>query len=91
LNKSLPEVDVSSSDFGRITQGATKHLLSLVYLTRGYKTFASSTDFAKSAQLAEEVISNGNYTLLSSFADVFKADNQKIKKLFSLFNTMQAV
>lgn len=81
LNKSLPEVDVSSSDFGRITQGATKHLLSVVYLTRGYKTFASSTDFAKSAQLAEEVISNGNYTLLSSFADVFKADNQKNKEI----------
>ena len=77
LNASGSGVDVTTSEFGRVTQGAVNHLLSLVHLTRGYKTFAVADDFAKSAQYAEQVISGGNYSLLSSFADVFKPTNQK--------------
>ncbi|MEI6946437.1 RagB/SusD family nutrient uptake outer membrane protein [Paraflavisolibacter sp. H34] len=78
-------VDPASADFGRVTQGAVKHLQSLVYLSRGYKPFGARADFEKAAQLAEEVIGGGQYTLLSSFADVFRADNQKNKEiLFSV-------
>jgi starch-binding outer membrane protein, SusD/RagB family len=81
LNAALPNVDVTTSEFGRVTQGAVKHLLSLIYLTKGYKQFGSSADFTKSAQLAEEVISSGGYTLLPSFADVFNPSNQKNKEI----------
>lgn len=81
LNAALPNLDPTSAEFGRVTQGAVKHLLALVHLTRGYKTFAAATDFSKAAQYAEEVIGGGNYNLLPSFADVFKADNQKNKEI----------
>ncbi|REA63785.1 RagB/SusD family nutrient uptake outer membrane protein [Dyadobacter luteus] len=77
LNASVGGVDVTTTEFGRVTKGAANHLLSLVHLTRGYKAFASVDDFAKSAQYAEQVISSGNYSLLSSFADVFLPTNQK--------------
>jgi hypothetical protein len=77
LNASLGNAPATTAEFGRVTQGAVKHLLSLVHLTRGYKSFAASEDFAKAAQYAEEVITGGNYSLLSSFADVFKSTNQK--------------
>jgi hypothetical protein len=77
LNASVGGVDVTTTEFGRVTKGAANHLLSLVHLTRGYKTFAAGDDFAKSAQYAEQVISGGNYSLLPSFADVFLPTNQK--------------
>ncbi|MEJ6979459.1 RagB/SusD family nutrient uptake outer membrane protein [Pedobacter sp. P351] len=79
LNASLTEltgVTKANTQFGRVTPGAVKHLLSLIHLTRGYKTFGTSDDFTKSAQLAEEVIAS-NYVLLPSFADVFKMSNEK--------------
>ncbi|QHV94307.1 RagB/SusD family nutrient uptake outer membrane protein [Spirosoma endbachense] len=81
LNAAVASVDVTTTDFGRVTQGVVKHLLSLIYLTKGYKTFGTSTDFTKSAQYAEEVISGANYTLLPAFTDVFRADNQKNKEI----------
>jgi hypothetical protein len=87
LTSALPDLDAdpSKTDFGRATQGAVEHLLSLVYLTRGYKSFGTIADFQKSAQLAEELISSPYYTLLPSFADVFKPGNEKNKEiLFSV-------
>lgn len=81
LNQALPNLEPASAEFGRVTQGAVKHLLSLVHLTRGYKPFAVNTDFSKAAQYAEELTGGSSYTLLGSFADVFRADNQKNKEI----------
>lgn len=77
LNASVTSVDAATVEFGRVTQGAVKHLLSLVHLTRGYKAFGGSADFTKAAQYAEEVIAAGNYKLVPAFADVFKSTNQQ--------------
>jgi hypothetical protein len=81
LNTALNSVDVSTSDFGRVTQGAVKHLLALVYLTRGYKTYGTADDFTKAAQYADQVITSGGYTLLPNFADVFAYTNQMNKEI----------
>ena len=81
LNDAVNGVDATTADFGRVTKGAIKHLLSLVYLTRGYKSIGTSADFTKAAQLAEEVISSGAYNLLPNFADVFSPTNQKNKEI----------
>lgn len=81
LNAAVSSLDAATPDFGRATQGAAKHLLALVYLTRGYKSFGAGTDFTKAAQLAEEVTSSGTYTLLPAFADVFNPGNQKNKEI----------
>ncbi|WP_320167741.1 RagB/SusD family nutrient uptake outer membrane protein [Mangrovibacterium marinum] len=69
----LPSVP---SEFGRVTKGAANHLLSLVYLTRGYKSFADANDFSNAASLADAVISSGTYSLQNSFAAVFDRDNE---------------
>lgn len=81
LNAAVTSVDATTPDFGRVTQGAAKHLLALIYLTRGYKTFGASADFTRSAQLCEEVIGSGANTLLPNFADVFNPTNQKNKEI----------
>ena len=83
LTDALPnlEADPGKVEPGRVTQGAVKHLLSLLYLTRGYKSFAANTDFQTSAQLAEELISSPYYALLPSFADVFKPGNERNKEI----------
>ncbi len=60
LNVAVNNLEATTPEFGRVTKGAAKHLLSLIYLTRGYKPFGAATDFEKSAQFAEEVISSGN-------------------------------
>jgi len=81
LTTALNSVDVTTSDFGRITQGAVKHFMALIYLTRGYKSYGSTADFTQAASLADDVISSGTYGILPSFADVFNADNQKNKEI----------
>jgi starch-binding outer membrane protein, SusD/RagB family len=83
LTDVLPVLDPNpaKTDFGRVTQGAVKHLLSLLYLTRGYKTFGTSSDFQRSAQLAEEIIGSSYYNLLPSFAEVFKAGNEQNREI----------
>lgn len=70
----LPEVQ---EEYGRITQGAVKHLQALVYLTRGYKDFAASDDFSKAAALCDDIITGGTYKLQPTFADVFKTGNEE--------------
>lgn len=83
LSEALPnlEADPTKIEPGRVTQGAVKHLLSLIYLTRGYKSFGSASDFVKSAEIAEELISSSYYTLLPSFASVFTPGNEQNKEI----------
>ena len=81
LTASINTADLTTADFGRVTKGAAKHLLALVYLTRGYKSFGTSADFIKAAELAEDVIDDGVFNLLPNFADVFNANNLKNKEI----------
>ncbi|MBD1423269.1 RagB/SusD family nutrient uptake outer membrane protein [Sphingobacterium chuzhouense] len=85
LEHSVAGADITTSDFGRVTRDASKHLLSLIYLTRGYKAFGTATDFTKAAELAEEIIGAGVYTLQPTFSAVFDPENQQNKEvLFSV-------
>lgn len=81
LNDAVGTLPASQSDFGRITQGAAKHLQSLVYLTRGYKSYAESSDFSRAASLADEVINSSQYQLLPTFEEVFTPGNEKNKEI----------
>lgn len=65
-----------------------QNLLSLVYLTRGYKSYADSDDFTKAASLADEVINSGEYRLLPSFQEVFKEGNEINDEIIFQFNMM---
>ncbi|MEX2601873.1 MAG: RagB/SusD family nutrient uptake outer membrane protein, partial [Balneolaceae bacterium] len=77
LDFAIQNLPVVQSDWGRATEPAAKHLLSLVYLTRGYQDFGAGSDFAMAAQLADEVINDYHHRLLDDFADVFDHDNEQ--------------
>lgn len=66
---------------GRVTVGAAKALLSMVYLTRGSiakrdKIGNGLADFQQAAKYAKEVIDSGEYQLLPYFPDVFIVENK---------------
>jgi len=78
IKNSLPE---QATDGGRATKGAAEHLLSLVYLSRGYTSFADGNDFQKAEEYAGNVISNTSYGLLPSFEKVFEPGNEQNKEI----------
>lgn len=74
LETAIPNL-LDAPETGRFSKRAAQHLLAEVYLTRAYKAFAVSTDFATAASLAEQAI--GNYDIRSqSYAQVFDYGNQ---------------
>lgn len=81
LEACVDKLPATPEQFGRATKGAANNLLALVHLTRGYKSYAESNDFALAASLADGVINSGNYSLLSSFSDVFKEGNENNKEI----------
>lgn len=81
LTEIVNVLPATQSNYGRITQGAVKHLLSLVYLTRGYKSYGQKSDFSTAATLADEVINSGTYKLLDTFAEVFTPGNEENKEI----------
>ncbi len=75
LEEALSAVPASTDEYGRVTKDAVRHLLSKVLLTRGYKTFAVSSDFADAASLAETVIAN--HDLVDTFEELVSINNQR--------------
>lgn len=71
-------LDWEVDDFGRVGKGYAYGLLSKLYLTRGYKTYAESTDFEKSAFYAQEVINKKDtYKLLEDYGKIFEPGNEE--------------
>jgi len=71
LMEAIATLPTATTDFGRVTKGFAQHLLAKIYLTRGYKAYASSTDFAQAAALAEDLINSRIYTLKSPYLTLF--------------------
>lgn len=61
----------------RVTKGAAQALFCDVLLTRGYTSFAKSTDFEDAITKADAVLANPNYTLEAgaNYADIFRDGN----------------
>ena len=74
LEAAIPTLE-DEPETGRFSKRAAQHLLSEVYLTRAYKSFAGSNDFQSAADLAVQAI-DGYDIRSQSFADVFAYDNQ---------------
>ena len=74
LEAAIPDLLVSP-ETGRFSKRAAQHVLAEVYLTRAYKSYGTSTDFATAAALAEEAI-DGYDIRSQTFAEVFSYDNQ---------------
>ncbi len=76
INSSLPSKQ-SSSNYGRVSKAAAKHLRALVYLTRGYQDYAESTDFTNAFNDAVDVINNSGHSLLTDYAMVHRQSNEE--------------
>lgn len=75
LDSSLP-VKQDNVNFGRASKAAAKHLRALVYLTRGYQTYAHSDDFKNAYDDAVDVIKNSGHRLLDDYAMVHRQSNE---------------
>jgi hypothetical protein len=87
LKTAVTDLNPTITQPGRASIGAAKHLLALVYLTRGWSAAAQTTDFQSAYDTATDLINNaGTYNagLLPDFADVFKDNNENNKEV--LFN-----
>lgn len=62
-------------DFGRVTRGAIKTLLSKLYLTRAYKPYALAGDAKRAYDLAVDVIEHEGYQLID-YASIFAQGNE---------------
>lgn len=83
MKAALALVPENPSEFGRISKRAVRHFLAKVYLTRGYETFGSSTDFNEAAALADAAIMEQPLTI--PFEDLFYPGNERnAEVLFSI-------
>lgn len=74
LLAAIPNLE-DSPETGRLSKRAAQHVLSEVYLTRAYKSYAGANDFELAADLAVSAI--GGYDIRNqTFAEVFDYDNQ---------------
>lgn len=77
LEFAIANLPATQPQYGRATKPAAEFLLGEVYLTRGYKSYAESGDFAKAFNLFKGVIDNYNFQLLDDFAKVFDQNAQQ--------------
>lgn len=73
LTAAIDVLPDSQPDFGRVTKRAAQHMLAKVYLTRGYETYGSPSDFQNAANLAEAAINGQSLNL--SFEELFAFEN----------------
>lgn len=71
LNYAVSNLPPTTSDYGRLTWPAAKHMLAKVYLTRATSEAAVATDYDHAADLAEDVIANGGYKLVDDFSELY--------------------
>ncbi|MEH6659298.1 RagB/SusD family nutrient uptake outer membrane protein [Leeuwenhoekiella marinoflava] len=71
LEAALPAVSTGAYQ-GKVTQRAVNHLLAKVYLTRGYESFGTATDFETAASYADAAIAGQSLDL--SFEELWSPD-----------------
>lgn len=68
---------------GRVNKRAVQHLLAKVYLTRGYESYGSASDFSSAASYADAAIAGQSLTI--PFEQLWSPDNQMNEEvLFSV-------
>lgn len=80
LDDALAGVPEIAEVYGRVSKDAVRHLKAKVLLTRGYKSYKESDDFARSQSLAEQVMVNR--ALVSDYASLTDISNQRNSEVF---------
>ncbi|MEI9942967.1 MAG: RagB/SusD family nutrient uptake outer membrane protein [Chitinophagaceae bacterium] len=83
LTEALVDLPAKPTSPGRAGKAATLHLLSKVYLTRGWSTAAKATDFTDAYTTANSLITNKatyGIDLWSDYADMWKEANDYSNK-----------
>lgn len=81
----------SGSNFGHADKRAAMHFLSKTYLTRGYESYAESSDFQNAKDWADKVIAASNGLTLP-YADVMDVDNEQCDEvIFSCIYSTESV
>lgn len=62
-----------TNEYGRVTRAADWALLARLYLNAG--VYTGTTKYTEAATYAEKLISSGRYSLHTSYANLFKSDN----------------
>jgi hypothetical protein len=89
ISSALPEKQ-GTANYGRASKAAAKHLRALVYLTRGYQSYAESSDFANAYKDAVDVINNSGHKLLDDFALVHRQKNETNDEIVFALNFANA-
>ncbi len=76
LEFAIDILPASQSNYGRATKPAAQFLLGQAYLTRGYQSFGSSSDFTQAETLLSSVIEDYDFALVPSHKDLWNQDNQ---------------
>lgn len=79
--------DYDASTPGKPNKCVAKGFLAKVYLTRASAPLNQADNYAKARSMADDIIVNGGYMLLSSFSDVFKTANNSNKEVMFAFRT----
>jgi len=66
----------TGGNYGRMSKATAKHIRALVYLTRGYESYADSKDFENAFKDAEDVYLNSGHALLDDYAMVHRQANE---------------
>lgn len=90
--KSVAKPAVSTTAYdGRINKRTVSHYLALVYLTRGYETYAAATDFSSAITWADSTllaapapVALSSLTFDGSTSSIFYPGNEKKEAIFSV-------
>ncbi|MEP6831947.1 MAG: RagB/SusD family nutrient uptake outer membrane protein [Gemmatimonas sp.] len=80
----------TGSDIGRASKGAAKTLLAKVYLQRAGTGIGTAADFQLALTTANQVVSDGGYSLVPDIATLFNLSNENnAEVIFDIQNTRQ--
>lgn len=79
--------DYDGATPGKPNKWVAKGYLAKVYLTRATAPLNQTENYAKARDMADDVISNGPYSLLANFEDVFKTSNNRNMEIMFAFHT----
>lgn len=81
LEFAIANLPATQSNYGRATKAAAQFLLAKAYLTRGYLSFGSASDFVSSETLFNNVIADYGFSLVPTHKELWDQSKQLNKEV----------